>query len=128
MGLLEPEPGRLPWARGPSLFYVGDLRDGLGYGGEGETGPTLVLYLRRTGAAAWGAEVASAEPTVALGSGRGGNRARNGCSDGDSRWHSSGNSSSGAMARFGAVGRGRIRWPHFGPEAMSSTRLHHGWA
>ena len=34
----------------------------------------------------------------------------------------------GNRARVGGVGRGKRRLPHFGLEAMSSARLHHGWA
>ena len=48
----------------------GALWVSLGCGGEGGTGPTLVLYLRRVGAAAteaWDAAAASAGPTAELG-------------------------------------------------------------
>ena len=33
----------------------------------------------------------------------------------------------GRRARVRATGRGRRRLPHFGPEAVSSAHLHHGW-
>ena len=52
---LEDSPG--PEVR--ALLNGGAFRDGLGYGGEGGVGPTLVWYLLRAGAAA-------EEPTVAL--------------------------------------------------------------
>ena len=34
----------------------------------------------------------------------------------------------GSRVKVGATGRGRRRPPHSGPEAVSSARLHHGWA
>ena len=39
-----------------------------------------------------------------------------------------GSNGGGRRAKVGTTGRGRIRLPHSGPEAMSSTRLYHGWA
>ena len=47
----------------------GAFRDGLGSGGEGGIGPTLVWYLRGAGAVAteaWEAVTAFAEPTAGL--------------------------------------------------------------
>ena len=56
---------------------------------------------------------------TALGSGSGGARSRHGGND---------RNGDGRRARVGPVGRGRRRLPHYGQEAVSSTRLHHGWA
>ena len=39
-----------------------------------------------------------------------------------------GAAAAGSRARVGAAGRGRRRLPHSGLEAVSSARLHHGWA
>ena len=52
-----------------ALLEGGAFQDGLGCGEEGETGLTLVWYLRGVGAAtieAWEAATASAEPTEGL--------------------------------------------------------------
>ena len=56
---------------------------------------------------------------TALGSGTSGGRSRHGGDD---------SSGDGRRARVGPAGRGRRRLPHSGPEAVSSARLHHGWA
>ena len=62
----------------------------------------------------------------------GGSRTRHG--DGSSGGHGSGDSGGcrcsdgGTRAWVGAAGRGRRSLPHFGPEAVSTACLHHGWA
>ena len=42
--------------------------------------------------------------------------------------HRSDGSGGGSRNWVGAAGKGRRRLPHYGPEAVSSVRLHHGWA
>ena len=72
---------------------------------------------------------------TAPGSGSGGDRSRHGGGgSGGGRSRHNGNesggysSSDGRRARVRAVGKGRRRLPYFRLEAMSSARLHHGWA
>ena len=60
---MEDSPGQKAWA----FLEGGALRVDLGYGEDGRTGPTLVLYLCGVGVAAteaWGATTASTGPTT----------------------------------------------------------------
>ena len=66
---MGPRVGGLSRARGRALTEGGALRVGLGFGGEGGAGLTLVLYLRGAGAAAteaWGVAEASVGPMAGL--------------------------------------------------------------
>ena len=69
MALSGPGIGGLSWARGLGPFGRWGPPGWPRMWGEGEIGPTLVLYLRKAGATAteaWRAVAASAEPTVGL--------------------------------------------------------------
>ena len=103
-----------------ALLEGGALRVGLGCGGDGGVGPTLVSYLCGVRAGATGTVVAAmATAAVVAGAATtataGGWRCSNGCG-------------SCIRAGVGPASRGRRRVAHSQPEVVPSACLNHVWA